>query len=219
MALQTKRQLVQEILYETYGGITSSEPRLSERFVLTKVNNKIASLAMVSAFGLTNTEGITYADDIFYISFDNIEVTDDTATGFKSFVLPAQPIGLPRQRAFTIYPPSNGSCSGMSSTLFKMMPRHEVSRMMSLPALNKVMCFVQNGTIQMIVPKSMPLLELNEVNLVIASADGGMDSELNLPQDMIDTLKKSAIQECRAVVLGVPMDIKNDGVEILEPKA
>jgi hypothetical protein len=65
----------------------------------------------------------------------------------------------------------------------------------------------------------MPLLDLTAVNLVIASADGGMDSTLNLPQDMIDVLKKSAVQECRAIILGTPMDIKNDGIEILEPKA
>lgn len=219
MALQTKLQLVQEILYETYGGITSTDVRLSERFVLTKVNNKIASLAVVNAYGLTNVEGITYADDIFYISFNDIPVLDDTHSGFKYFVLPAQPIGLPRERSFSIYPPKNGSCSGMDSTLFKMMPRHEVQRRKSLPKINKVFCFVQDGKMMIDIPDSMPLLEIDALNLVIASADGGLNSTLNLPQDMIDTLKTSIVKELRAIILGVPMELKNDGVEILEPKA
>lgn len=71
----------------------------------------------------------------------------------------------------------------------------------------------------MLVPDSMPVFNVKTINLVIASADGGLDSQLNLPQDMIDTLKKSVVAELRAIILGVPQDIKNDGVEILEPKA
>lgn len=217
--LQTKRQIVQEILYEAYGGITSSDAKLSERFVLNKVNNKIASMAVVNAFQLTNIEGITYADDVFYITFNDIPVLDDVHTGFKYFVLPAQPIGLPRQRAFSLYPPKSNKCTGMSSTLFKMMPRHEVQRRLSLPPIPKVLCFEQNGTMQMMIPESLPLLEIPTMNMTIASADGGLDSNLNLPQDMIDALKKSTVQELRAIILGVPQDIKNDGIEILEPKA
>jgi len=217
--LKTKKELVQEILYELYGGITGSDDRLSERFVLTKVNDKIAAMAMVNAFQLTNIEGITYANDMFYITFNDIPVLDDINTGFKYFVLPAQPIGLPRERSFSLYPPKTNKCTGMSSTLFKMMPRHEVHRRLSLPPIPKVFCFVQDGTIQLVIPESMPLLEIPTINMTIASADGGLDSMLNLPQDMIDTVKKSVIQELRAVVLGVPLDTKNDGVEILEPKA
>ncbi len=217
--LQTKLEVVQEILYELMGGITSSDSRLSERFILTKLNNKIASMATVNAFQLTNLEGITYANDIFYISFNDLEVLDDTFTGYKYFVLPAQPIGLPRERSFSIYPSDTGSCTGMDSTLFKMMPRHEVQRLNSLPKINKVFCFVQDGKMMMKIPKSMPLLEIETINLTIASADGGLDSTLNMPQDMIDIAKKQVIQELRPVVLGTPLDIKNDGVEILEPKA
>lgn len=217
--LQTKLEVVQEILYELMGGITSSDSRLSERFILTKLNNKIAAAATVNAFQLTNLEGITYADDAFYIAFNDITVSDDVNTGFKYFTLPAQPIGLPRQRAFSLYPPKNGNCTGMESTLFKMMPRHEVQRRFSLPPLKKVMCFEQDGTIQMIIPKTMPLLEIGSINLVIASADGGLNSMLNMPQDMIDGIKKSTLQELRLVILGTPLDIKNDGIEILEPKA
>lgn len=219
MALKTKKEIVQELLYELYGGITSSDARLSERFVLTKLNDKIAANAVVSAFQTNNVEGITYANDMFYIAFNDISVSEDPNTGFLYFDLPAQPIGLPRQRAFNIYPPKNGNCTGMDSTLFKMMERHEVQRRMSLPPIKKVFCFVQDGTMQMIKPKSMPLLEIDAINLVIATADGGMASTLNMPQDMIDGLKKAVIAELRPVILGTPMDIKNDGIEILEPKA
>lgn len=216
--VQTKKEVVQEILYECYGGITSSDTRLSERFVLTKLNNKIAAMATVNAFQLTNLEGITYANDFFYISFNDIPVLDDPHTGYKYFVLPAQPIGLPRERSFSLYPPKTNKCTGMDSTLFKMMPRHEVQRLNSLPSINKVFCFVQDGKMMMRIPESMPLLEIPTMNMTIASADGGLDSMLNLPQDLIDNVKTSVIKELRAIILGVPMDLKNDGVEILEPK-
>ena len=191
--IQTKIEVVQEILYEVYGGITSSDVRLSERFVLGKVNNKIASLAVVNAYQLTNVEGITYADDFFYITFEDIPVLYSNNTGFYYFKLPAQPIGLPRERSFNLYPSKTSGCTGMDSTLFKMMPRHEVQRRRSLPNMNKVYCFIQDFKMHMLVPDSMPVFNVKTINLVIASADGGLDSQLNLPQDMIDTLKKSKI--------------------------
>lgn len=216
--LQTKRQLVQECLYEAYGGITSSDVRISERFVLTKINNKIAASALPNAFQSSNLEGVTYADDIFYITFTEIDVQDDPISGYKYFPLPAQPIGLPRQRSFSIYPSYTGDCTGLDSTLFKMVPMQSIQQIRSLPVINKVFCFVQDGKMMLMMPKAMPLLKIDRLNLVIASADGGMDSTLNMPQDMIDAMKKGVVAELRAIILGVPQDLKNDGVEITEPR-
>lgn len=217
--IQTKKQIVQEVLYEAYGGITSSDVRISERFVLTKLNNKIAAAAVQNAYQNKNVEGITYTDDSFYITYTDIPVQYDGNTGYKYFDLPSQPIGLPRQRSFNIYPSFNDlSCTGLESTLFKIMPRNEVQRMNSLPVINKVYCFQKDNKIFMKIPKTMPLLNPTLVNLDIASVDGGLDSEVNMPQDVIDPIKKSIVAELRQIILGGPLDIKNDGIEIIEPK-
>lgn len=211
MSLQTKQEVVQQIRYELYGGIQSSDPQLSERFILTKVNSHIAALAMVSAFQTTNFEGITYADDFFYITFSNIALSLDTSTGLKYFVLPAVPVGLPRQRSLRIYPPRVQG--GLKSDVFKPIGAHEVQRMTSqAPIPGKVFFFVQDGRIYFISANGLTI-NYNTVNLSIASADGGMDETLNLPQDMINLLIQNILKELRPS-MATPQDLTNDGIDV-----
>lgn len=216
--IQTKRQIVQEALYEAYGGITSTDVRISERFVLTKLNNKIAAAGTINAFQNKNLEGVTYLNDTFYSTYNDLPVTDDTHTGFKKIDLPALPIGVPSQRSISLYPPKTNKCNGMNSTMFVMMPREQVRRSNNLPKTKTVYCFEQDGTIQMIIPDTLPLLEVGTMNLVMATSDGGLDSKANIPPDMLDPIKKELVAELRAIILGVPLELKNDGIEILEPR-
>lgn len=217
--LKKKRQLVEEIRTEAYGGMPPVDAKFSENYVLLRLNAKLAIKAKINAFDLTNLEGITYADDMFYIKFKGIEVKVDSDTGYHFIDLPAQPIGLPRQRSFSLYMPKNGDHGGRGDGLFKMIGSHEVSRLASLPSVNKVFCYVEDGKIFMVKPRKMRGLKIEKVSLNIASVDGGLDSDLNAPADMIDIVSRELVKELRDGILGMPQDLKNDGVEILEPKA
>ncbi|WP_312697041.1 hypothetical protein [Sphingobacterium mizutaii] len=217
--LKKRRQIVEEIRTEAYGGMPPVDAKFSENFVLLRFNSKLAAKARINAFELTNLEGITYADDMFYVRFKDLEVKDDSDTGYKFVIIPAQPIGLPRQRAFTLSLPKKGQIGGRDSSLFKMIGRHEVDRMNSLPGMNKVYCYVEDGKIFMKLPKRMRGLDFDKVSLSIATADGGLDSDLNAPAEMVEIISRELVKELRDGILGMPQDLKNDGIESLEPKA
>lgn len=217
--IKTKLEFVQEVLYEVYGGITSADDRISERFVLTKVNDKIAARAVVDAHLLTNLEGITYANDMFYVSFKNLALTMDEASGYKFLPLPAHPIGLPRNRSFIVYPPTRGNCAGMDSTLFKPVALPDVARLNSFPCFGKIFFFIKDGKMFFKMPKSKTGIDISEVCIDMASASGGLETIMTAPQDMLDAIKMELVKELRAIILGVPQEIKNDGVDILEPRS
>jgi len=217
MALKTKREFCQEVLHEVYGGMPPSSSRISERFVLTKLNDAIANLAVVNAYSNTNLEGVTYADDTFYISFNSLTLTLDPLTGYKYVTLPAMPVGLPSARSYTVMP--TGDKKLCNKTMIKIIDRNEVSRMLSLPKIKKVFAFIQDGKMYFYIDKQLfPLLELTTVNLTMATADGGMDSIVNMPMDMLATAKTKIVQELRGSLM-MPQDIKNDGREIKEAQA
>lgn len=215
MATKTGKQFCQEVLYELYGGIPSDEARLSERFVLTKLNDQIASLAVINAYQNNNLEGITYADDQFYTTFSNITVsTDTTSTGLKYALLPSHPISLPSERQYRVYPVV--ARGGISSTVFKMIKAGALQRVLSQPAMKKVYCFVSDGRMNFYIPPTMPaIFELNAINITMATSAVGMDTPVNLPQDMLALAKKNILAELR-VSIGTPQDRKSDGIEVLE---
>ena len=211
--MQTKKELVQEILYELYGGITSDEARLSERFVLTKVNNTIAFLAKKSAYETNNLEGVTYADDSFWLSFSALPVLLDDITGLFYTVLPAQPVGLPRQRSIQVYPLKVKG--GMRSDMFKPISINEVQRMTSLPPIpNKVFFYIKGGNAYFIAANTL-IKNHPTVNINIVSADGGLTAPLNLPPDMVTEAKAMVLKDLRGSMM-TPADLHNDGIEVTE---
>lgn len=217
MAIKTNKEFCQEVLYEVYGGMPPSDARITERFVLTKLYDQIANLATVNAFANNNIEGVTYADDVFYVAFNSLALTDDAPTGYKVLTLPAMPVGLPSQRSLRLTPTS--PVCDEQRAMIKMMPAGNVQRMHSLPPVRKVFAFVQGSKLFFYInPKMFPLLELSTVNLTMATAATGLDGELNMPQDMIMTAKTRIVAELRASLM-IPQDIKNDGQEIKEPQA
>lgn len=214
MAIKVGKEFCQEVLYELYGGISTDEARISERFVLTKLNDQIASLAVVNAYQNNNLEGITYADDYFYTTFSNLAVTVDTITGLKCALLPSHPISLPSERQYRVYPVATRG--GISSTVFKMVKAGALQRIISQPKMKKVYCFVQDGKMNFYIPPTMPaIFELNAINITMATSAVGMDTPINLPQDMIALAKKNILAELRASI-GTPQDRKSDGIEVLE---
>jgi hypothetical protein len=218
MSVKTKKEFCQEVLYEVYGGMPPSDARITERFVLTKLNDTIANFALVNAYEKTNLEGITYADDTFYVRFNNVALSDDSASGDKVATLPSMPVGLPSQRSITITPANVNS----DPSLIKMIERHEVARMKSSsrrnPVKNIYMWIVGNKLYGYINKNMFPLLELPAINLDIATADGGLTSDLNMPQGMIATAKTNIVAELKKSLM-MPQDIKNDGQEIKEAQA
>lgn len=198
--IQTRQEVVQEILMDLYGGMIPNDNAVSERLVLRKVNNWIAEQALKSAYGYNNLESLLYADDIFNITFKNLNLTVDTDYKLKYTPLPALPVGLPRQRSFNVF------ATDVKASMFKPMSRFEYQRISELPSLPKVFYFIENDNAYFDFSFVNKLTDINQVHMVITTS-GALDlsAKLNLPDDMIAAMKISVLMELRVMTgLGIP---------------
>lgn len=198
MALTTKNEICQEILYELYGGIPSNDTSISLNFVLRLVNDKIAEAAVKSAFGTYNIDGVVASDDIFTLSYSALTLSTNTANGLKYFTLPDSPVGLPSNRAFNIYPPN--SRGGIQGSIFKPIARGEVTYVRSLPGIKKVWHFVEGGRMYFVDNYNI-MATYTTVNASIASSGANdLTAFLNLPDDQISAIKLAILPELRVMI-------------------
>lgn len=201
MAVQTRQHVVDQIKYEVYGGIPGNDVSLSDRFVLTKVNNWIAKEAINNAFANTNIDNLTYSDDIFNLTFKNLALTSDADYDLKVLTLPALPVGLPRQRAIHVF------ATGVPADLFKPISRFEYQRLTALPQLQKVFYFIENDNAYFTFKYVNPLVAIDTVHMTMTTS-GALDltAKLNMPDDMIDAMKMAIVAELKVMIgTGVPV--------------
>lgn len=199
MALTTKKEIVDEIRYQVYSGMPSNDASVSDNFVLRILNDKIASMAVKSAFGTYNLDGVVAADDIFRLTYSNLTLSTDANTGVKYVSLPIQPVGLPSNRSFEIYPPANRG--GVQSSIFKMIRRDEATFVRSLPGIKKVFCYVDNGLMCFIDAFDITGTYTTINMSVITSGANDLNAFLNLPDDMILDVKSLVVSEIRGMLM------------------
>lgn len=212
MAIQLKIEVVQEILYEIYGGLPPEEATLSENFVLRRLNNEIAAYAYNQALVNGKLDGVISADDLFNITFSNISVALNTTWGLMSAQLPATPIGLPSVRAIQIFP------SVGDITLFKGINRAQYNQMASLPRMNKVYYFIEDNAVLFDTKGMSPLYTLPPVNMTLTTP-GALDMEvpINMSAEALKSIKMSLVPVLRQEAFG-PQDNIADGVNVTENK-
>ncbi len=198
MSLKTKKEIVQELLMEAYGGMPDNGAAISENFVLREVNNVLAELAIESAFGTYNLDGCVCADDIFFLTFSNLTLSTDANTGNKYFTHPAQPVGLPSKRAMQIYPPANRG--GVMSSIFKPISRAEATKVRDLPKIRKVFHYTTDGNEYFI--DSFGIMDsYTTINMdIVSSGANDLTAFLNLPDSMINKLKMLVLPRLRAMM-------------------
>lgn len=198
MALKTKQALVDEIVYESYVGITSNSRSISDQFILRILNNKIAEAAMQSGLQNQKLDGVFYSDDIFRLTYTNLTLTADAVTFVKYLPLPTQPVGLPASISYEVFPPANRG--GVQSSVFKMIDRGEATYVRSLPKIKKVFCYVDNGVLNFIDAFQI-MATYDTVNLsVVSSGANDLTAFVNMPDDMIGAVKTACVAEVRAMM-------------------
>ncbi len=198
MSLRTKKEIVDEIRYEVYGGMPSVDAAISENFILRKLNNKIATSAMQQALGSYKMDGAVCVDDIFTLTYSDLTLTVDGVTGLKYFEIPSQPIGLPDNQSITVFPPKNRG--GMMSDLFKKTTRKKWTMVRSLPSLKKVFHITENGR-EYFNDEFGIMQSYDSVNAsIVTSGAQDLSAFLNLPDDMISQVKAECIAELRPMM-------------------
>lgn len=198
MAMRTKKEIVQEILYELFGGIPSVDASISENFVLRKLNNKIASSAVQQTLLGYKLEGVYGELDIFTLTFTGLALSTNANTGLKYVDLPVQPIYTPLNQSITVFAPAPRG--GMLNDLFKPTTRRKLTMVRSLPNLKKVYYFVENG--QVIFEDEWQIMAtFTSVGMsIVTSGTNDLLSFLNLPDDAIDLVKKECLLELRGMM-------------------
>lgn len=198
MALRTKQQIVDEIVYEVFGGIPTNDRTISDNFVVRELNNFISEAALKSAFSTYNIDGCVCADDIFTLTYSGLTLSVDSNTGNKYFVLPAQPIGMPSKRSITVFPPANRG--GVMNDLFKGIMRSEVTKVRRLPNILKVFHYTENGN-ENFIDRNQIMSGFSTLNASIATSGANdLSAFLNMPDDMINSAKTTIVPKLRAMI-------------------
>lgn len=211
--IRTNGELCEEILQEVYAGFPSNVQRLDERFVLRKINETKAFLARKNAFENNNAEGVTYVDGAFLIQYTGLTLLADTVyTGLKSITLSAMPIGLPRSRSVTVFPPA--ATGGAKSAKFKPIAWGEIQLLNSLPSVPNTIFYAQVSEKLYFASKENALINAYAtLNATIATSGGvDMDSVVNLPDDYVAELKSTLLPQLRQMLFQ-PTDNLNDGLD------
>lgn len=215
MALKTKQEVVDEIVYEVYIGPRPNNAIISDAFVCRLLNNKIAEAAVKSAFGSYNLDGTVTPDGIFRLTYTSLSLSTDAITFVKYCPLPTQPVGLPSNRSFEIFPTANRG--GVQSNLFKMIDRSQVSKVRSLPSIRKVFCYVDNGNMNFVDSAGI-LTSYSSINMsVVSSGANDLTAMLNLPDDMITEVKMAIVPELRQM-LGVADNVPLPPADMVQPR-
>lgn len=198
MALRIKQQIVDEIIYELYGGTPTVSRAISDNFVVTKLNNHLAGAAIEVYQRNGQLATCSCIDDIFYLTFTGLTLNTDPVLGVKYFAHPSQPIGLPQKQSIIISPPANRG--GVREGIFKPIQRSEVSKVRSLPGVKKVFHYTDNGN-EYFVDEFGIMDTFTSVNLSVASAGANdLTAFVNMPDDMIEVVKTRIIAELRAML-------------------
>ena len=108
--MATRKELSERILRLAYNGTPPNDASIDIREVGLHVNSAIAFLAKVNYTDNYKFEGTSYVNDQFVSTFTGNTILTDSTLGLKYCVLPADPIGLPKNRGIVeILKPLNKS--------------------------------------------------------------------------------------------------------------
>lgn len=193
--ITTYRRAAQITLNQHYNGTPMPDSPITLRHIAELWATKVAKYAKISAFQNSNNGDATFASDQFISTFYNLPLLTDATTKDKYVVMPATPAGLPNgqevaQVSFVGCPSCRVIPCKNKDSFFESL----------LPTPPFPMYKIEDGNI---VFMNLPKLVANApVNLKLVGAVPGetlLDSVLNVPRDVEDSIRLEVLQELAAL--------------------
>lgn len=204
------RKLSQEIIDTHYNGMPQPEAPITQRMVAERIATLVAKAATMSAFGNSNANEVTYANDQFISVFYNCPLLTDAVTQDKYVVTPATPAGLPMGREI-----AQVSFAGAPNVWCVPMANRSDFVESGLPPIGDGITLfkIENGNI---VFRNLSAIINSAVNVkLIGAVPPGttiLDSNLNIPKDVEDFIYTTILGQ-----LAVEYKVQPQNLEIGEP--
>lgn len=198
MAQETFQQFSERVINAHYNNFSTPEATITPRFIAQRTAVKIAKASVKSAYGNSNANEATYANDQFISVFNNCPLLVDAATGNKYSILAATPAGLPMGReiaqvSFAGFP--NVWCVPMSN-------RYEFisNGLPPIPQEEGIQTFkIEGGNI---VFQNLPSIISGPLNMKLVGAtlsgDAILTQYVNCPADVLDEIFLEILGELAA---------------------
>jgi hypothetical protein len=204
--MATRKELSERILRLVYNGTPPNDASIDIREVGLHVNSAIAFLAKVNYTENYKFEGTSYVNDQFVSTFTGNTIHTDATLGLKYCDLPADPIGLPKNRGIIeILKPLNKSVTpviilqGNKKSIYKNLT----------PIPNRIVGWEENGRIYF---DGSTADLVTVVIRMVAYGSNTMAEELMMPKDMEEQVIEIVLKK----LLGernIPQDKVLDGVD------
>ncbi len=209
MALTTYGYIAEQIATTYYKGVRSDDSQYSLRHIASMVAQEVAVVARKNAFENSNNGDVTYINDQFISTYQNVPVLTDNVSNYKYCVLPAVPTALPNNQEIV-------SVSLNTKTNKTFLPIKNKDRFMQAflrPIKGTVFYYIENGRLYFDNPQNYQFSALT-IKMAGALPSGNiLDAQLNIPKnyesEIIDKVLNRLLTMSR---LG--QDLTNDGDSI-----
>lgn len=209
MAVTTYGYISEQILTTYYKGVRSDDSQYSLRHIASLVASEVAFMARKNAFENSNNGDVTYINDQFITTYQNVSVLQDAISGYKYCDLPAVPTALPKNQEIV-------SVSLNTKTSKTFLPIANKDRFMQAflkPIRGSVFYYIENGKLYFDNPQNF---QFNKITIKMAGAlpSGNiLDAPLNIPKNYESEIIDKVLQRLM-VVSRNGQDITNDGQSI-----
>lgn len=205
----TKRYLAELIQRRFAGGDPGDDMGLTLQDIAGWLDFGIAAAAMKN-YADTAQLDAEYIADGFYISYGGIALTRDTNTGYYVGSLPATPYAVPKGYDISgVYIQGEGK---QSRALVRIMQNQIAywKEYLRLPP-NSIAFWIEGKQIFL---DSQFVLDGKTITVRMAGGnDGNLDSQVNLPPDLVDFAVGLVLQKLMPFA-GVRPDTSNDGIDV-----
>jgi hypothetical protein len=209
MAALTRRQYVEQIRRQVYGGFPTSDAEITANLVNQWLNEGIGLAAKQSYVDSLKLEGIAYVNNSFYTTYKALAVSADE-NGVWKITLPHVPIGI-------------GANEGISTIKFKSsigeisypvvtMTQNQLSfhrGMREIP--NKLLAYSE-GTFVYVMSSIILSQYTASVTMVSGGDSTNLDSVLNVPADYLPVITEYLKKQLQFERLQ-PVDATDDGMD------
>lgn len=207
MAFTTYGYIAEQILTTYYKGIRSDDSSYSLKHIATMVAQEVAFMARKNAFENSNNGDITYINDMFITTYQNVPVALDSISGYKYCDLPAVPTALPKNQEIV----SVSLNTKTNKTFIPIGNKDRFAQAFLRPIKGIVYYYIESGKLFFDNPDNF---QFNKLTIKLAGAlpsgDDIVDAQLNISKNYESEIIDKILQRLLSVSrLG--QDLTNDG--------
>lgn len=209
MALTTYGYISEQILTTYYKGIRNDDSQYSLKHIASMVAQEVAFMARKNAFENSQNGDVTYMNDQFITTYQNVAVSTDSISGYKYCTLPAVPTALPKNQEIV----SVSLNTKTNKTFLPITNKDRFTQAFLRPIAGTIFYYIESGRLYFDNPNNFQFSALT-IKMAGAIPNGNiLDAQLNIPKNY----ESEIIDKVLARLLSVSrlgQDLVNDGDSI-----